>query len=86
MRGKIVLAFQRPSTGRADPLAFGCMAFIPELVTTLNTSREGQLSRETMVQPRSLHINTCPIMGMINVTGIRAAVTGRVSVPMNLGS
>lgn len=86
MRGKIVLAFQRPTTGRADPLAFGCMAFIPELVTTLNTSREGQLSRETMVQPRVLHVNTCPIMGVIEVKGIRPAVTGRVNVPMNLVS
>lgn len=84
MRGKIVLAFQRPTSGRADPLAFGCMAFIPELVTTLNVDRQGQTSRETMVQPRVLHVNTCPVMGMINVTGIRPAVTGKVTVPMTL--
>lgn len=84
MRGKIVLAFQRPSTGRADPLAFGCMAFIPELVTTITQPREGSTSRETMVQQRTLHVNTCPIMGMITVKGIRPAVTGRLDVPMNM--
>lgn len=84
MRGKIVLAFQVPSTGRANPLAFGCMAYIPELVTTLQQPREGATSRETMVQPRTLHVNTCPIMGMIEVTGIRPAVTGTLSVPMNM--
>lgn len=84
MRGKIVLAFQVPSTGRANPLAFGCMAYIPELVTTLQQPREGATSRETMVQPRTLHVNTCPIMGMIEVTGIRPAVTGTLAVPMNM--
>lgn len=84
MRGKIVLAFQVPSTGRANPLAFGCMAYIPELVTTLQQPREGANSRETMVQPRTLHVNTCPIMGMITVTGIRPAVTGTLAVPMNM--
>lgn len=84
MRGKIVLAFQVPSTGRANPLAFGCMAYIPELVTTLQQPREGANSRETMVQPRTLHVNTCPIMGMIEVKGIRPAVTGTLAVPMNM--
>lgn len=82
VRGHIFLAFTRPNLGKADPLNFGNMAWIPELVTTANITREGGTSTETMVQPRSLHVNTCPILGEIIVTGLAAAVVDRIPTNM----
>lgn len=70
MRGKIVFSFARPNAGGADPLTFGCHAWVPELTSTVQLTRQGATVKETTVQPRSRHINILPVMGVINVTGL----------------
>lgn len=82
VRDRIYLTLTRPNPGHPHPLLFGAMAWIPELITTLVQPRNGGMTKETMVQPRSLHVNFCPILARINVKGLKEAVTGRLPVNM----
>lgn len=70
MRGKIVFSFVRPNAAGGDPLTFGCHGWIPELTSTVQLTRQGATVKETTVQPRSRHVNTLPVLGVINVTGM----------------
>lgn len=82
VRDRIYLTLTRPNPGHPHPLLFGAMAWIPELITSLVQPRNGGTTKETMVQPRSLHVNFCPILARINVKGIKEAVTGRLPINM----
>lgn len=84
VRDKIYLTLTRPNPGHPHPLLFGAMAWIPELITTLVQPRNGGTTKETMVQPRSLHVNFCPLLAVINVKGIKDAVTGRLPIGMDM--
>lgn len=75
MYGKIVMRFIRPNVTEPDALSSGFMAWMPELATTLPTSRNGEVVRELMVQPRTRHIDTCPIYMLINVQNLGIAVS-----------
>jgi len=74
MRDHIFIALVRPNTTGPDPLNFGNMLWMPELATNIQQVREGATYNEMMVQPRTLHINTCPWLIKIEVTGLREAV------------
>lgn len=77
MRGKIYVTFgvfDESRNQQPNPLNFGNMLWYPETVVTANISRNGAISRETVVQPRYLFINNLPILGLINVTGLDAAL------------
>ena len=75
---KIVLALTRGGVnGQVDPLGFGCMAWIPELTSSIVVQRDGATYQEAMVQPRSRHINNLPIMAVINVTGLSDVMTSK---------
>lgn len=78
--GKIFITFVRKGQTGPDPMSFGCMAWMPELATNIQMSRNGQVSQETMVQPRSIHINTLPILLVFDIEGLATAVAGRVPV------
>ena len=83
MIGKIVIALTRGGTeGQPDGLAWGTHAWMPELAGTMDVSRDGAHYEETMVQPRSLHINNLPIMAMINVVNLEDSLTKRVLLEM----
>lgn len=82
VRDRIYLTLTRANPGHPHPLLFGAMAWIPELITSLIQPRNGGTTKETMVQPRSLHVNFCPILARINVKGLKEAVTGRLPVNM----
>lgn len=86
VRDKIYLTLTRTNPGHPHPLLFGAMAWIPELITSLVQPRNGGTTKETMVQPRSLHVNFCPILARINVKGLKEAVTGRLPVNMALST
>ena len=77
MRGKIYITFgvfDESRNNAPNPLNFGNLIWYPETVVTANVSRNGQLSRETIVQPRYLFINNLPIMGYIAITGLTEAL------------
>lgn len=86
VRDRIYLTLTRTNPGHPHPLLFGAMAWIPELITSLLQPRNGGTTKETMVQPRSLHVNFCPILARINVKGLKEAVTGRLPVNMALST
>lgn len=77
---KIYLAFVRPGQTGPDPLSFGTHVWIPELAATVQVSRGGSTVKEAQVQPRNRHINNCPILGYIEVTGLKEAVTEKTSI------
>lgn len=83
IRNKIFMTLTQPHNGQPSPLLFGTMAWINELITTLKTPRNGNLVNETMVQPRTLHVNFCPILGEIDVTGLGQAVTTKLVQDVN---
>lgn len=83
VRNKIFMTLTQPHNGQPSPLLFGTMAWINELITTLKTPRNGNLVNETMVQPRTLHVNFCPILGEIDVTGLGQAVTTKLAQDVN---
>lgn len=71
MYDKIVLTFVRPEATEPDLLSFGAHIWSTELVSTLQVTRSGESnSIETMVQPRTLHINMMPVIAIINVQGL----------------
>lgn len=80
MYGKIFLTFVRPDANEPDLLSFGAHIWSTELVSTLQVTRSGESnSIETMVQPRTLHINMMPVCAMITVSGL-ATVAGTAAV------
>jgi len=75
--GKIFITFGVFDESRnvtPNPLNFGNMAFGPELVLTANISRGGQMSKETVVQPRYLFIQHLPVMTMLTVTNVPSVI------------
>lgn len=75
MHDKIVLTFVRPEATEPDLLSFGAHIWSTELVSTLQVTRSGESnSIETMVQPRTLHINMMPVIAVIDVTNLSEAL------------
>lgn len=73
VKGKMFVTFtnmgeQRNTT--VDPLSFGNLVYSPEVVISANISRNGQISKETMVQPRYRFVTHLPLMAFFNVTGL----------------
>lgn len=79
--GKIVVALVRRGITGADPLNFGNMVWMPELVTELDMTRNNAAVHETMVQPRVLHLNTCPILIIFDIENLDQAVSQRINIP-----
>ncbi len=78
MRGKIYVTFgvfDESRNQQPNPMNFGNMLWYPETVVTANITRNGAISRETVVQPRYLFINNLPILGVITITGLDAALS-----------
>lgn len=83
MSGKIVMAFGDETSAKAgtpNPLHFGNMAWKPEVTVVLPMIRNGAQSKELTVQPSFLHICNCPIMGVVNVSGISNIAYNKVPV------
>lgn len=73
MRGKIVAVFSQYDANRnvaPHPLNFGNLIWAPELTLSAAITRDGQISRETVVQPRYLFMVNCPIMIVLEVEDI----------------
>jgi uncharacterized protein YfiM (DUF2279 family) len=81
LENTIYMTFTRKDVSGPDPLSFGSFIWIPELASTVEMSRNGQLSREIGVQPRTLHFVTMPVMTVINVTGLKEATNNKTSAP-----
>lgn len=81
LENTIYMTFTRKDVSGPDPLSFGSFIWIPELATTIDMSRNGQLSREIGVQPRTLHFVTMPVMTVINVSGLKEATNNKTSAP-----
>lgn len=78
--GKVFVTFVRPNQTGPDPLSFGFFAWMPELASAVPVSRNGGTNQEAMVQPRTRHINTLPILIEIDVENLSAAVTDKTSI------
>ena len=81
MRDKIYCTFVRNTAGQVDPMSFGVFAYIPELATSMPISR-GSTTKETTVQPRTLHLVLCPILVEFTVRNVREAIAKQIAVPM----
>ena len=83
--GKIFVTFGVFDESRnttPNPLNFGNMAWTPEVTVTLPISRNGQISKETAVQPRFLHVVHLPVLAVIEVANI-PAVTNKIALNMH---
>lgn len=81
MRDTIVMSFIRPDQTGPDPLTFGTHAWIPELTSSLMVNRNGATIKEAMVQPRTLHINNLPILAVVHVENLSAALGEKTGTP-----
>lgn len=81
MYGKIYVTLTRQGNKAGEPLTFGCMAWMPELAATTQITRNGSTTVETTVQPRTLHVNTTPLLIEIDVTNLKLAIGDRLPVP-----
>jgi len=71
MHDKIFLTFVCPNSTEPDVLSWGAHFWSTELVSTLQVTRSGESnSIETMVQPRTLHVNMMPVGALITVTNL----------------
>lgn len=81
--GFIYYTFVREGEG-VDPLNFGSMLWIPELISHVQVARGGSQIREAMVMPRARHVVHLPILGRIKVTGLEEVVTGKISLSTDI--
>lgn len=85
MRGQIIIVFgvdEAIAQGQPHPLNFGNFLWAPDLVLTANITRNGQHSRETVIQPRYSFIVNCPIMISLTVKGWTEAFNQKVPLHM----
>lgn len=80
MANKIVLSFVRKGDNGPDPLTFGTHAWIPELASSIQVSRGGAQIKETMVQPRTLHVNNLPVMAIIEVQNLSQVLADKIAM------
>lgn len=76
---EVFMTFTRPGT-QLDPLSFGQFLWCPELVTTIQTSRNGQVSNEVMVQPRTYHMQMLPILMRLTIDDLGDSLTGKTAI------
>lgn len=81
MYGKIVISLSRQGAEGPDPLTFGTHGWMSELIATMPVSRNGAVSREATVQPRTLHINNMPVLAIITVKGLTKVLVDRTATP-----
>lgn len=87
MAGRIMVGFgyfDDSSDNKPNALHFGNMAWKPELTLVLPISRGGQTSKELTVQPSFLHTVNCPILGVIQVTGVPDVIANNVPLTANI--
>lgn len=84
MRGKVILTLSRMKSGGLDLLTFGMHLWVPEIVATLSVMRNGAFVKETMVQPRNLHVVVCPIIALLTITGLDDAYDGNIVMNNNI--
>ncbi len=73
VKGKIFITFGSFDESRnvaPNPLNFGNLVWAPELVLTANISRNGQISKETVVSPRYNFVVHLPVMTVLDIEGI----------------
>lgn len=82
VRNKIFVTFTRSQNlDQLDALRFGTHLWIPELVSRMPVSRNGATNMEAMVQTRNLHVSHLPILGVIKVTNMPAALVDKTLQP-----
>lgn len=81
MYGKILVTLVRKNITGVDILNFGNFIWMPELATELNMTRYNGAVKEVMIQPRSLHINTCPIAILFTLDNLSTVVTDQLAIP-----
>lgn len=87
VRDKIFIALNYPSAnpGVPHPLDHGMMITKPEVVAALNLSRSAH-SRELIVHPTFRHITLSPILGVITVKNLDAALTQKATLGVNVNN
>lgn len=73
LAGRIVFSFAQPGAGgenTAHPLTFGVTGWKPEVVTSLQVTRNGAVNRELTVQPSFLQVMNLPIVGMLELKNL----------------
>lgn len=84
MAGKIFLSLAGVSRSNTmNILGHGNMLYIPELVATVPMLRNGNTTKETMVQPRFRFIEHIPVMSVITVTNVKAVMAQRTKLDVN---
>lgn len=82
--GKIVITFGIFDNNRnvaVHALNFGNLLWAPELTLSAAITRDGQISRETMVMPRYEFMVNCPIMIVFDVEGVEDVLN---KMPLNI--
>lgn len=81
VRNRIFVSFSRAAgLDGMDPLRFGTHLWIPELVSRMPVSRNGATNLEAMVQTRNLHVCHLPVLGVIKVTNLPAAMVDKTTM------
>lgn len=78
MKNKIVIGLTRTGGSEDDPLAFGVHAYVPELIATVEVTRNGSAVKENQVQRRNVHINNVPVAGLITIENLKEALGGKI--------
>lgn len=82
VEGHIYMTFSRGSKAECDPLGYGNMIWIPELVTNVPNTRNGAQSNELMVQPRRRHLTHLACLVDVTVTNLTPIANGKINLNM----
>jgi len=83
MTGKLFIAFGMESSynsGVPNPMHFGSMAWKPELTLMMPIVRNGATTMELTVQPSFRHIVSLPMLGSLDVIGIKDIIADKAIV------
>lgn len=85
MKGKIFIVFivdNEDTNVKVNAHSFMNMAWAAELTHVIPAWRSGAVNKEITVTPRFMHFMSCPVLGMINISGIEK-VQSNVPVSVN---
>ena len=81
MDGKIFVTLTRENSSNVpDILEYGWLGYIPELISVMPVSRNGNTRDEATVQARYLHINNLPFLVEIDVENLSEALVQKLAI------
>lgn len=83
MVDKVIMTFTLPNQTEIHPLDHGILGMIPEYIVNFAMIREQRIANEIRLTPRYRHFHFLPIMIVLDVVNLEAAIAKRTEYDVN---